>query len=162
MPGLPRFRVREIDHDPFRLIGDLTSTHYEARAWVQAGWLGDLRVGSRFVTGRWSEVGSSWAFTPDDPSAPETIADEREFDVFDGYWGERAALVLDEALIWRESAWADLDDHDHCQICSSTIDSRENARHFAASSTLRVCSGCHSAYVEPRSIDFSREGGPAA
>ena len=162
MPGLPRFRVRRIEHDPLRLVGELSSTVYESQTWIQAGWLGDLRVGSRFVTGRWSEAGPSWVFSPADPNALEIIAAVREFEVFEGYWGERAELVLDASLDWRESTWSDPNDHDHCRICWAAINSGENTRHFAASAHLRVCLTCHSSYVQPRSIDFSELGGPAA
>jgi len=162
MPELPRFRVRKIEHNPLRLIGELSSTQYESQTWVQARWIGDLRVGNRFVTGRWSEAGSSWAFAPEDPSALDTIGNVRDFEVFEGYWGERAELVLNETLSWRESTWTDPNDHDHCRICWATINSEENACHFAASPALRVCSACHSSYVQPCNIDFSELGGPAA
>jgi hypothetical protein len=86
----------------------------------------------------------------------------RDFEVFDAYWGERAALILDDSLQWRASAWADQNDHDHCSICWARIDSAEKTSHFAAAATLRICSGCYSSYVRPRSVDFRELGGPAA
>ena len=162
MPTLPRFRVHRVEEDPLRLVGDLSTTEYGPRTWVQSDSLGNLRVGSCFVTGRWSEAGTSWAFAPEDPNALETIGDARDFEVFDGYWGERVALVLDESLGWNASSWTDDEAHDHCRICWSTINSEENADHLAASESLCICSGCHSSYVRPRSIDFTELGGPAA
>lgn len=162
MPELPRFRVRKIEQQPVRLIGELSSTHYGSETWVQAGWIGDLRVGNRFVTGRWSEAESEWAFSPENASALETIGAAREFPVFEGYWGERAEVVLDESLNWSESTWSDPTDHDHCRVCWATISSEGNTLHFAASPTLRVCPACYSSFVRPRSIDFSALGGPAA
>lgn len=162
MSELPHFRVRRIEQDPLRLIGDLSSTRYGSQTWIQSGWLGDLRIGSRFLTGRWSEAGASWAFSPNDQTALESIAEVRDFEVFDGYWGERAELVLDESLDWREAIWSAPDDHDHCRICWSTINASENASHFAASAQLRICAACHSSHVQPRNIDFSQLGGPAA
>jgi hypothetical protein len=153
--------VREVEHDPLRLIGDVSNTRYGSQTWIQSGWLGDLRVGSRFVAGRWSEADGRWIFAPNDQNALQIIAQAREFDVFDGYWGERAELVLDESLDWREASWSDPDDHDHCQICWGTIDS-EDARHFKVFAAVRVCPVCYSTYVKPRNIDFSKIGGPAA
>ena len=97
MPELPRFQVRRIEDDPVRLIGTLSATRYGSQTWVQSGWHGDLRVGNRLVTGRWSQADSEWAFTPESPSALETIGAAREFPVFEGYWGERAELVLDQS-----------------------------------------------------------------
>jgi hypothetical protein len=167
MSGFPRFRVHKIERAPLRLIGELSSTQYESETWVQAGWLGDLRVGNRFVRGRWAEAGSSWAFSPENTSALQTIGSVRDFEVFSGYWGERAGLVLDQTLGWREPVWTDPNDHDHCRICWATISSNENTRHFAASPALRACSACYSSYVQPRKIEFSGMGfsgmgGPAA
>lgn len=167
MSGLPRFHVREIEHVPLRLVGDLSSTRYESETWVQAGWLGYLRVGNQLIRGRWAEAGSRWAFSPENASALTSVGSLREFDVFDGYWGERASLVLDQTLSWREAVWTDPNDHDHCRICWATIAAHENARHFAASPALRVCAACHVSHVQPHEIGFSGMGlsaqrGPAA
>ena len=162
MSELPHFRVLKVEQGPLRLIGDLSSTRYGSETWVQSGWLGDLRIGSRFLRGRWSEAGACWAFSPEDQNALETVAEVRDFHVFDGYWGERAELVLDESLNWRDAIWSNPDDHDHCRICWGTISSEENTSHFAASAQVRVCPTCHSSYVQPRNIDFSPLGGPVA
>jgi hypothetical protein len=162
MSALPHFQVREIENHPLRLIGELSNTRYGSQTWIRSGWLGDLRVGSRFVRGRWSEADGRWVFAPNDQNALETIAELREFDVFDGYWGERAELVLDESLTWRETDWSDPEDHDHCQICWDTINLNENARHFKVFAAVRICPACYSNYVEPRNVDFSKIGGPAA
>ncbi|TMA33075.1 MAG: hypothetical protein E6J87_11175 [Deltaproteobacteria bacterium] len=162
MATLPRFRVHRIEEDPLRLVGEVSATEYQSETWIHAGWLGDLRVGNHFIAGRWSEAGTSWAFAPEDPHARDKIGEARDFEVFEGYWGERASLVLDESLDWHGSSWSDPIDHDHCRICWATINSQENAQHFAASENLRVCPRCHSSYVQRRSIDFTALGGPAA
>ena len=162
MPELPRFRVRKIERDPVRLIGELSSTRYGSESWVEAGWLGDLRVGNRFVTGRWSQTEAEWVFSPERASALDTIGAAREFPVFEGYWGERAELVLDESLAWSSAKWGETADHDHCRICWASINSEENTVHYAASPNLRVCAACYSSYVQPRSVDFRELGGPAA
>jgi len=162
MAELPRFHVHKVESEPLRLVGRLSSTEYGSEKWVRPGWLGDLRVGNRFVTGRWAEANPLWTFSPKDANALQTIGELREFEVFEGYWAERAELVLDESLNWADTAWTDSSDHDHCRICWATISSKENTRHFAASPSSRVCLSCYSLYVKPRSIDFSQLHGPAA
>ena len=142
--------------------GPMIPGQVRSETWIQSGWLGYLRVGSRFVIGRWGEADGSWVFAPKDQNALEVIAEVREFEVFDGYWGDRAELVLDESLNWRKATWSDPDDHDHCQICWGTINLKENACHFAVFTAVRVCPDCYSTYVTPRNIDFWKLGGHAA
>lgn len=86
MSGLPRFRAEDRARS-IRLIGELSTTQYESETWIKAGWLGDLRVGDHFVSGRLADAGSNRVFTPEDSNALETIGDVRNFEVFDGYWG---------------------------------------------------------------------------
>ena len=74
MAEIPQFRTRKVERNPARLIGDLSDTHYGSEVWVKPGWLGDLRVRNRFVVGRWSKVGSQWAFTPKDAAELESLA----------------------------------------------------------------------------------------
>jgi len=76
-----------------------------------------------------------------------------EFDVLDGYWGDRAALVLDSCLAWVPDEWTQADDHDHCAICWAHIYVTENRDHFASSTGKRVCAACYD-YVRSRSLDF--------
>lgn len=162
MPMFPLFRVRQIQGDPPRLVGTLSDTRYGSEIWVQDGGMGDLRVGDRFVTGRWSRAGAEWAFSPESKGALELIGTAREFRVFDGYWGERAQLVLDGSLRWSKTIWAKSTDHDHCRLCWADINSEVNTSHYEADPQLRVCPACYDFYIAQRSIDFSGLGGPAA
>jgi hypothetical protein len=75
---------------------------------------------------------------------------------FDGYWGERARLVLDPGLTWGEHDFVQKasNDHDHCAICWATISMIENTNHMRSSSGAAICHGCHQGYVLRRSIDF--------
>jgi hypothetical protein len=162
MAEIPWFQIRKVERSPARLIGSLSSTRYGSTRWVKAGWLGDLRVGNRFVGGRWSRAWFSWAFTLTDDAALEVIGSSKRLQAFDGYWAERAALVLDESLTWARATWEDPADHDHCSICWARIYTDENTIHYLAKRNVRVCSECYSCYVQPRSIDFRELGGPAA
>jgi len=162
---LPRFVIRGIQKAPLRFVGDLSTTRYGSETWIQNGWNGDLLVAGRLIGGRWSEGKGYWVFSPDDPTAAEALAEGREYRVLDGYWAERAELVLKESLNWRESMWSGPTRHEHCGICWATIGLNENARHFAAAAdgrVYRVCANCYTLNVQTRSLDFSHLGGPAA
>lgn len=162
MAEIPQFRTRKVERNPARLIGDLSDTHYGSEVWVKQGWLGDLRVRNRFVVGRWSKVGSQWAFTPKDAAELESLASVQQFQVFDCYWGERAEIALDESLDWDRTTWDAPSDHDHCCFCWATISVYENTDHYMVHANLRACSACYLSYVQLRSIDFRALAGPAA
>ena len=75
---------------------------------------------------------------------------------FDGYWGERAAIVWDDTLQWQEDKFVSKEqgDHDHCGICWSTISDRCNQHFMKSSQNDVLCIKCFMAYVETKSIDF--------
>jgi len=97
----------------------------------------------------------------------------------DGYWGERAELVLDRARAWRREAFVarpatrvgnairrstsaddprsvlvDGWDHEHCAICGEKIGTGGVAEGFRSShEETWLCEACHS-HVVARSLDF--------
>ncbi len=160
MAVVPKFKVSEVLSDPFRLLGTLTSTEHGSETWVKAGWLGDLRHEALVLSGRWSQHGNEWAFMPTAEDAEQLVAEKREFQAFDGYWGERVWLTLDPTLTWQKAEASEIPDHDHCRICWATISASENVSHYAAES-LVVCCSCYDAHVRSRSLDFTALGGPA-
>jgi hypothetical protein len=162
MAEIPWFQIRKVERTSARLIGSLSSTRYGSTVWVKPGWLGDLRVGNRFVSGRWSKAGFRWAFSLEDAAELELIGPAKRLQAFDGYWAERAEIVLNESLSWACATWQDPTDHDHCCICWAPITTQENAVHYMANRNSRVCSACYSSYVQPHNIDFSELGGRAA
>src|SRR5882724_3140543 len=83
-----------------RILGRITRTTHGQQPWVGDGWLGFLRADAEFISGRWHQRGDLWEFAPDDPDAHGTIRARSDWDVFDGYWGERAEFVLDRTLRW--------------------------------------------------------------
>src|SRR5207302_34276 len=48
----------------------------------------------------WHQRGELWEFAPDNPDDLATIRARPDWDVLDGYWGERAELVLDQTRRW--------------------------------------------------------------
>ncbi len=157
---VPKFGVSEVVLDPFRLLGTLSSTEYGPDTWVKPGWLGDLRHEALVLSGRWSRTGDAWVFTPTAEDAEHLVGETREFQVLDGYWGERVWLTLDPSLSWRESIASDIPDHEHCRICWATISASENTHHYAADG-LVICPKCYAAHIRNRSLDFTSLGGPA-
>jgi hypothetical protein len=162
MAEIPWFQVRTVEASPARLIGSLSSTRYGKDIWVKAGWLGNLRVGDRFVSGRWSKAGLRWVFSLSDATELELVGQSRWLQAYDGYWAERAELVLNKALVWALANWQEPPEHDHCAICWATICVQENAVHYMAKPNYRVCSACYAAYVQPHNINFRELNGPAA
>ena len=162
MAEIPWFHIRKVEREQARLIGSLSSTRYGREVWIKPGWLGDLRVGNRFVSGRWSKAGFRWAFSLEDAAELEQIGSVNRLQAFDGYWAERAAIVLNESLSWAYTTWQDAADHDHCCICWATISTHENVGHYMANRNSRVCSACYASYVQPHNIDFRELNGPAA
>jgi hypothetical protein len=154
MKPFPKFSVQRVEHSPPALVGQLSSTAFESETWVRDGAIGVLRSGATFISGRWQSTEAAWLFAPDNATALHGLRPPCEFDVFDGYWGERAELVLDQTLIWQAAIWLDAADHDHCRVCWNSISATENSAHFVAAAHLRVCAECHAAYVRGRSLSF--------
>jgi hypothetical protein len=160
MAAVPIFRVSETLREPFRLLGTLSTTKFRADTWVKDDWVTDLRVGNIVLSGFWRRSTSDWIFTPTAEDAARRLGDHRDFQVFDGYWGERVSIVLDESLSWQRAEIADVSDHSHCGICWATISSDENSSHYAAEGRV-LCESCHDAHIRRRSLDFTSLGGPA-
>ena len=161
MAVVPTFRVSKTLTEPIRLLSTLSSTKYGADRWVEDGWVTALRAGNLILSGWWSRSEDDWVFHPTAEDAARLLGDHRDFQVFDGYWGERISIVLDESLSWHQAEAGDVLDHDHCRICWAAISSGENRIHYAAESNV-ICVPCHDAHIRGRSLDFTRLGGPAA
>jgi hypothetical protein len=118
----PRFHI--IRRDAGEILGSVTSTTFGTETWVRDECLGCLMAEETFIFGRWHKGGYArrnfWAFVPDNPDVTETLLPNTEWAVLDGYWGERAELVLDTTRKWQKSLYDD-SDHDHCAICCETV-----------------------------------------
>lgn len=136
------------------LLGVVSSTQLGGETWVGDGCLGYLKCGNSLVLGRWHRRGERWEFVPGRLEHLAPLRGVTEFEVLDGYWGERAELVLDRALAWTHDEWSTEGDHDHCAVCWAAISRTENRGHFVSSSRQRICEPCHRDYVSTRSLGF--------
>ena len=82
------------------LVGSLTRTTHGREDWVGDEWIGFLKSDAKLVAGRWHRRGDLWEFVPEDPDHLKALVAQPEWEVLDGYWGERAELVLDQTRRW--------------------------------------------------------------
>ena len=176
---MPTFTVLHVDVDNGRLLGTVsTSCHWDGSGLES----GDLHIGEAIIEGRWTRRADLWIFQPvrrviseregtvevmPSPESLPPLGSNREFDVWDGYWGERAELVLDRTLKWEARHWTAEDqeahDHRHCIFCWANIDGHvdaENCFQDFFDCGYPACPPCYRRFVEPRSLDFTPIGGP--
>jgi hypothetical protein len=174
---MPEFVVESIDEAGSHLIGRLSAIDLPGAGQLEDGDMGCLRSGSDFFWGRWSQRANSWVFaavdgerwfTPLDLENMRAHGEQREFEVWDGYWGEKAELALDSSVGWRSRSWSDEDqrrfDHRHCYFCWRSIGNYGEKDFYGGvgqSTDAVACTQCFFAFVEPKSVDFSTIGGPA-
>jgi hypothetical protein len=151
--SFPIFHVagNRLDERGTILFGSVSSTEFGNETWIGDRWLGYLKYGDALLYGRWYSYGQNWEFAL---HKPNTLLATNEYQILDGYWGERAELVLNKDIVWQPQQWTVPDDHDHCAICWSTISTFENQAHFIASTGERVCAPCYDAYVRTRALTF--------
>ena len=154
--SFPTFRVMDVVREKSRvsLQGDVSSIRVGRETWVGDQYLGYLKHGAFLAPGRWEDRSGVWSFVFDRPDDLAELEGTSEFEVLDGYWGERAELVLDRSTTWNHEKWVDTADHDHCVICWATIATFEHDDYFAGSSGDRVCVPCYRNYVSQRALGF--------
>jgi hypothetical protein len=166
--------------DPTGVLGTLTRTSHGREDWVDDGWIGFLLSGEELFAGRWNRQGDLWRFVPENPESLDRIRARSDWCVLDGYWGQRAEIVLDRSCRWsrhrfqpadaiRHGAWVveatdapaddeelvkDGWDHEHCAICWETIGPGGQPDGYVAESRLWLCTHCYESFVERRSLDF--------
>jgi len=97
----PAFQVRERSvGSKAGVRGTVTRTTQGRENWVGDGWIGCLKAGTKLVFGRWHRRDELWEFAPDDSDEVDAVVAQREWEVLDGYWGERAEIVLDQDRRW--------------------------------------------------------------
>ena len=147
----PRFHI--IRRDVGEILGSVTALTFGNETWVGNGFIGCLMADNKFVFGRWHTRGDSWAFIPDDSGVIEMLRPDTEWVVLDGYWGERAELVLDANRKWQKALYEE-SDHDHCAICWQTLGQGGQPDGYVDEDVTWICSRCYESFVEPRSLDF--------
>lgn len=170
---LPVFSVSDVHPDSPQLTGKVDRWHWVGEGHIVYLLLDDgLLVEGKFRNIREATKSVSFAFREPD-SAPHIRAGE-SIRYLDGYWGERALIVLDRSLIWQELTFEPRDatrihldgkkeeipggwDHEHCAICWAKISQHEKPVFMESSEDDCVCLDCFRNHVEARSIDFAEE-----
>ncbi|MCB1103329.1 MAG: hypothetical protein KDK74_01250 [Cephaloticoccus sp.] len=158
---LPRFKPQQVsEHDgKIEVVGSVSSDNFRGQVWLGAKWIGYIgRVGEAPIEGRWFPVGSQWKFVSEDRQAL-AFKKEEELCLYDGYWGERALIVL-APLSWKKEEFVPTKqwDHEHCGICWATIAASTSMTSFLSSERDIVCPDCYQKYVTARSLAFIEEG----
>ena len=97
---LPRLSITAVAEGQF--IGALDPSPYIGENWVGCV----ITTEGRFVWGRFVRVDTTanlCTFKPDETDNLSYLEVGRAYPCLDGYWGERAELVLDRQRIWRRA-----------------------------------------------------------
>jgi hypothetical protein len=187
MGVFPKFRIIEIQEgDEVALLGSITTTEYGNQTWIKDGWSGCLVLEGMAIYGNWRAHGKQWTFIPENRQTLDLFKRGAQWEVIDGYWGERAEIVLDMSRQWRKVRFEPSDaaefrgakdrwwtkapgpkpgegelikggwDHEHCAIQWETIDERQPVAYFSEPDTW-VCEDCFNKFVLPRSLSFIPE-----
>ena len=153
----PQFTMLELvtENDRVFAHGRLSTVNGAHERWIKERWLGYLVKGRQFIEGRWFEAGELWKFNIFDPEenlqfleVGDTVA------AVDGYWGERARMVLGDGFEFKKIRYVapPHDDHDHCYFCFKTISEHENIEHYSAGGCYVLCIECYERTVARRDI----------
>jgi hypothetical protein len=103
---LPTFNVHRVE-------GGSAFGSFDRELWMGERYLGDLLIAdSRFVCGRFVSVDvprMTATFVPTMASELTLLKSGETYRRFDGYWGERAALVLDRHRCWNQRTFEPVD-----------------------------------------------------
>jgi len=154
--NLPTFtpdHIGEVDHKA-ELSGSVSSEECLGQKWIGERWIGYIgREGEPPVEGRWFPEDGRWRFVS---KKLESLDFQRgqALQLYDGYWGERAYIVL-AGLAWTEGRFVAKKewDHDHCGICWATI-SPNAPQYYRSSERDIVCPDCYKSFVLLRSLSF--------
>ena len=159
--------------------------------WSDPKWIGDgyiaciISDSDQFVWGRLSKIESRKSgceFTPNNPAELAKLEEGRTYPQLDSYWGERAELVFDRSLVWKDQEYVAPDgvwiersrtmrpfsgevpdggvlvkggwDHEHCEICCDSISQQTNPIGVFAEPYHWICKECYRRFIIPRSLDF--------
>lgn len=177
---LPRFLITAaLDGS---CIGRFDPSPFIGESWIGCLYLAD----ERFIWGRFIQVDlrqHTCEFLPDNPTTMVLLRVGTPYPYLDGYWGERAELVLKTDQTWREANFQPSDavqvsvpqgimwtrstekapigdripngwDHEHCSICWERIGCEGQATGFVNEADDWVCGECFGLFVSPKSLAF--------
>jgi hypothetical protein len=99
---LPRFQILAI-------LTDRCPGRFDPSSWVGENWITGLYLGGgRFLWGRFRDVDAAartCSFSPEHLAELSMLRPTESYPFMDGYWGERAELVLDESRSWQRAVF---------------------------------------------------------
>jgi hypothetical protein len=99
---LPRFEILAV-------LKDRCTGRFDLSQWVGENWIAGLYLGgNRFLWGRFGDVDAerrTCSFVPDQLAELSALRRHEPYAFMDGYWGERAELVLDEGRSWQRTVF---------------------------------------------------------
>lgn len=99
---LPRFEIMAV-------LNDRCTGRFDPSPWVSENGIAGLYLGGhRFMWGRFRDVEAetrTCSFAPDQVAELSALQAHDTCPFMDGYWGERAELVLDENRAWRRTVF---------------------------------------------------------
>jgi len=154
--GLPRALVLDVrtETNGVSVLCQIDKMTFKNEKWIDDKYLGYLKHGERLISGRWRNSGGEWSFLLKDGEDGRLIEKDQVFECLDGYYGERAELVL-KNLSWEARTLSAEKDHGHCDICWETIDAHKS--HMRSNENDSICIGCFELYVKPKNLAFIQE-----
>lgn len=156
----PEFRSASEQDSEDAVLGTVSATNYGDQVWIDDRHWGFLLADTVIIYGRWRARGDLWAFAPEKPSHVALILSRPQWQVLEGYWGERAEVVLDETRKWQRKRFGSVEaapgyeDHEHCAIDWEVLGPDGQAEGYFNAPYTWVCEHCYSEYVLPRSLAF--------
>ena len=173
---LPQLKVNGVDAKAVRAV-------FDPSPWIGEGWIGWVFSDEdrRAIPGRFREVNAYEAtcvFVPDDANELCHLSSGTSLRYLDGYWGDRAELVLNKELRWSARVFEASDavrigsrvrkrdaletgegtivpggwNHEHCEICWATLG--PGTRMVTNQRDEIICVSCHEGYVATGSLEF--------
>jgi hypothetical protein len=149
----PKVKILEIldEASGFFVLCRLDKVTFKNTKWIEDNRIGYLKRGHEFFEGRWHKSGENWSFTLKNKTDGANIKKNEIFECMEGYYGERAELVL-SSLRWEEKVWDNKKSHDHCDICWEAIGG--DGSYMKSSTNYSVCLNCYRTFVQTKNIDF--------
>lgn len=171
----PQFLIQEItpNTNQNKLLGSFSTLND-----VGNGFAYLLILPARMIKGKISELDiehNSAVFIPLNSEDIDLFQIGRQYTYFDGYWGERVEIVLNEARHWERILFQPSDaerihydenhneiieivkdgwDHEHCAIDSQNISLEVNSYSYQDQFGIWVCNDCYEKYILQKSLDF--------
>ena len=165
---LPSITVTALEETRGKWTGRCHVDAYKQHDWFHLEvWIRDDVFVWLRVDDRDPRTGEACFVVMDDSPGPLQVGSNYRW--LDGYWGERARLVLERWHEWRRVRFAlynhlvPLPDdstitndwiHEHCAVCWEKIAEYAAPYGYVDQDESWLCQECHDAYAVPRSIAF--------